>query len=107
MYLPGAAAACVHKVLTQCSEAAAGLPSSTHKIRSTLAPTLPCFVQKRRVLLAEDNLINQAVARKMLTSLGMTCEVASNGEEAVQVGLTSPLPACCHLLTLHIMWKLA
>ena len=41
-------------------------------------------MQKRRVLLAEDNLINQAVACKMLTSLGMTCEVASNGEEAVQ-----------------------
>lgn len=35
------------------------------------------------MLLAEDNLINQSVARKMLTSLGMTCTVASNGAEAV------------------------
>jgi hypothetical protein len=36
------------------------------------------------VLLAEDNLINQTVAKKMLTSLGLRCEVAANGQEAVQ-----------------------
>lgn len=40
-------------------------------------------LQGRRVLLAEDNLINQTVARKMLTSLGLACVVASNGAEAV------------------------
>ncbi len=40
-------------------------------------------LQGRRVLLAEDNLINQTVARKMLTSLGLECVVASNGAEAV------------------------
>lgn len=49
-------------------------------------------LQKRRVLLAEDNLINQAVARKMLTSLGMTCAVASNGEEAVEAVKASMAP---------------
>jgi CheY-like chemotaxis protein len=37
-----------------------------------------------RVLLAEDNLINQAVAKKMLTSLGIQCVVAVNGAEAVR-----------------------
>ena len=45
-------------------------------------------LQAKRVLLAEDNLINQAVARKMLTSLGMSCEVASNGADAVHAVLT-------------------
>ena len=35
------------------------------------------------MLLAEDNLINQRVAKMMLCSLGMCCEVASNGQEAV------------------------
>jgi CheY-like chemotaxis protein len=37
----------------------------------------------KRVLLAEDNLINQTVARKMLSSLGMQVEVAANGLEAL------------------------
>lgn len=35
------------------------------------------------MLLAEDNLINQTVAKKMLTTLGLVCEVACNGQEAV------------------------
>ena len=42
------------------------------------------LLQGRRVLLAEDNLINQTVAKKVLTSLGMGCEVASDGQEAVE-----------------------
>ena len=35
------------------------------------------------MLLAEDNLINQTVAKKMLGQMGMQCTVASNGAEAV------------------------
>ncbi len=34
-------------------------------------------------MLAEDNLINQTVAKKMLGQMGMLCTVASNGAEAV------------------------
>ena len=37
------------------------------------------------MLLAEDNLINQTVAKKMLTVLGLVCEVACNGQEAVDL----------------------
>ena len=40
-------------------------------------------LQGRMVLLAEDNLINQRVAKMMLSSLGMAVEVVSNGQEAV------------------------
>jgi CheY-like chemotaxis protein len=36
-----------------------------------------------RVLLAEDNLINQSVAKAVLLDLGLTLEVANNGEEAL------------------------
>ncbi len=47
-------------------------------------PSSLAYLQGRHVLLAEDNLINQTVAKKVLMSLGMVCEVASDGQEAVE-----------------------
>jgi PAS domain S-box-containing protein len=37
-----------------------------------------------RVLMAEDNAVNQLVARKMLAKLGIDVEIAVNGEEAIE-----------------------
>lgn len=37
-----------------------------------------------RILLVEDNVINQIVAKKMLEKFGLEYEVANNGEEALQ-----------------------
>ncbi len=38
-----------------------------------------------RVLLAEDNLVNQKIMRRMFESLGLSCDVASNGAEAIEL----------------------
>ena len=38
-----------------------------------------------RVLLAEDNQVNQLVAKKILTSLGVTVEVVENGQQALDM----------------------
>ena len=49
----------------------------------TVLPRQTVFmhVQSVRVLVAEDNLINQMVAKKMLAALGATVSVVNNGQE--------------------------
>lgn len=37
------------------------------------------------VLVAEDNQVNQMVARKILEKLGCTCEIATNGVECLKL----------------------
>ncbi len=43
-----------------------------------------------RILLAEDNPVNQKLAKMMLTKAGYKVEVANNGQEAVEKYTTSP-----------------
>ena len=45
---------------------------------------------KGRILLAEDNLINQRVALGMLARLGVEVKVANNGAQALECALTEP-----------------
>ncbi|MBN2743204.1 MAG: response regulator [Marinilabiliaceae bacterium] len=40
-------------------------------------------IQGKRILLAEDNVINQKIAEKMLSRLGLTTIIAHNGQEAI------------------------
>ncbi len=61
-------------------------PSAPPRARSKDARTLgeTRFALRPRVLLVEDNQVNQRVAARMLEKLGCAVEVASNGYEALE-----------------------
>jgi CheY-like chemotaxis protein len=48
------------------------------------------FASGGRVLVVEDNVVNQKVARRMLESLGLRIDVAANGREAVEMSAQAP-----------------
>ncbi len=59
-----------------------GAPMRPKRSSNSLKPVLP--IEGLRVLIAEDNVINQRVAERMLTRLGVSFAVACNGVEAVK-----------------------
>ena len=54
------------------------------------SPTIRPFGVRPRVLVAEDNPVNQRVAVRMLERLGLGADVASDGHEAVQSYVRQP-----------------
>lgn len=44
-----------------------------------------------RVLLVEDNAVNQQIAIELLSIVGIACDVAEHGREAVEMALSAPL----------------
>ena len=42
-----------------------------------------CFSLDSRLLVVEDNFINQEIAKGMLENMGLSCDLASNGQEAL------------------------
>ena len=65
-------------------EAALGEKPSTGPRVSEHPPEQQEKLPSAKVLLAEDNAVNQMVARKMLERLGIDCDVVSNGSDALQ-----------------------
>jgi signal transduction histidine kinase/CheY-like chemotaxis protein len=50
---------------------------------SKVSEKLSKKAMKHKILVVEDNQINQKIANKMLTMLGLTCDTAVNGQEAL------------------------
>jgi len=79
------------------------LPLRPSQLRAFLAPVQAPVIEKtevgpvaaaldvhpHRLLLVEDNPVNQKVARAMLGRLGYRCEIAENGAEAVKLVASS------------------
>ena len=55
----------------------------TFPVESEPGGDLLNLLAESRILVAEDNLVNQLVARKMLEKLGCSVDLANNGQEAI------------------------
>jgi CheY-like chemotaxis protein len=56
------------------------------RLNPTPPPTIPMFNgYSPRVLVVEDNVINQRIAARLLQNLGCTVDVVANGREAVEM----------------------
>lgn len=61
------------------------ISGNTEEIHSDLALNFP-----HKILLAEDNKVNQKVTLKLLKKLGYEAELAENGQEAIDAALSTP-----------------
>jgi two-component system, sensor histidine kinase and response regulator len=68
---------------TAASRAESDYPSSIKALKSSVADRFAD--SSLRVLVAEDNVINQKVAVRMLEKLGVRADVAGNGREALEM----------------------
>ena len=91
------AAAVLDKPVTQSRlwDAMAGILHSQR--RQQIAPSAPTdpqpgVLQGLRVLLVEDNEINQLVATELLQAMGVTVDIAGNGREAIDLLIAAPDP---------------
>jgi len=56
---------------------------TTHQDKPKTSVQLSEKAMRHKILVVEDNRINQKIAQKMLTKLGLTCDIAVNGLEGL------------------------
>ncbi len=91
--------ACLGKPLFWCDVRDCLLPSAA--VQTSGQPDERRLPRKGRLLLAEDNAMNQEIAREFLTEAGYTVEVACNGQEAVQM-LTGSAPGYYDVILMDV-----
>jgi signal transduction histidine kinase/CheY-like chemotaxis protein len=87
----------LNALVTAWSSKKAAIPAGSPPtaIRSSKASAVPSVSGRfagsaLRVLIVEDNVVNQRVALRMLERLGLSADVAGNGREAVEMVLLAP-----------------
>jgi len=73
-----------HTELLHTIEKLFGDKNAQNKLQGD-TPSLQERIKDKRVLLVEDNIINQKIAEKMLDRIGLQIDIAKNGEEAVNL----------------------
>jgi len=73
-----------HTKLLHTIEKLFGDKNAQNKLQGE-TPSLQERIKDKRVLLVEDNIINQKIAEKMLDRIGLQIDIAKNGEEAVNL----------------------
>ncbi|MBA3664170.1 MAG: response regulator [Bacteroidetes bacterium] len=56
------------------------------------------LMTKTRILIAEDNLLNQKIAEHLVKGFGFSCDVCSDGKKAIELLKTNPY----HLILMDI-----
>jgi len=87
-------------LLDALAEAAGVAEASGAGTESTIA--VEQFFRGRRILLAEDNLINQEVAREILESWGVEVAIAENGVIALEMLASAAVPYDAVLMDLQM-----
>lgn len=66
------------------AKSVASRPTSPSRLNRTLSPEEMARRKSVRILIAEDNHINQVIVMNMMNALGYSAQVAQNGREAVE-----------------------